>query len=134
MFHPVPSEDNMERGGMDATPYPGPPMNPNVGFNQPVGPAVVMLQQPQQPLPTVLQGRMVCPHCQNSVVTDLEHKIGFNNWISCFVLGASVMCLPFCWIPFCVKSCKDVEHSCPRCHKVIHIHKMQTWQPQQYSW
>lgn len=28
----------------------------------------------------------------------------------------------FCFIPFCVRNCKDAHHSCPECHKHLGIY------------
>ncbi|XP_026159511.1 lipopolysaccharide-induced tumor necrosis factor-alpha factor homolog isoform X2 [Mastacembelus armatus] len=84
---------------------------------QPVNPVIVVQQ-----LPADAPGQMMCPHCQSNVVTTIKYNVGMLTWIICGVLGV-LMCWPCCLIPFCVKDCKDVEHSCPTCHAVLHIHK-----------
>ncbi|KAK9539782.1 hypothetical protein VZT92_002282 [Zoarces viviparus] len=132
----------MEKGqgpppGMPAPPYPGfstdypaqpgihPMQQPTYQYSpqqpqvvQPVMTQVVMMQQ----FPTDVPGQMMCPHCQSSVVTKTEHVNGFCTWMICGILGV-FMCWPCCLIPFCVDSCKDVEHSCPNCNNVLHIYK-----------
>lgn len=131
--------------GMDPPPYPGPPltqpgpqsepaMPPRPGFNvetaQPVSyqySAQPQVGQPvtvvvQQPTPTDCPGQMMCPYCQNHVVTVVEYKNGALTWLICGVIGI-FLCWPCCWIPFVIDACKDVEHTCPRCHNVLHLHK-----------
>lgn len=50
-----------------------------------------------------------------------------NMWCDHYfdaILLVQTSCWPCYVIPFFVKECKDVEHSCPACNSVIHIHKL----------
>ncbi|XP_039469019.1 lipopolysaccharide-induced tumor necrosis factor-alpha factor homolog [Oreochromis aureus] len=75
-----------------------------------------------QNLPKCIPGQMACPYCHTSVVTKIEYKIGPYTWLVCGLL-AVFLCWPCCFIPFCVNDCKDVEHSCPSCNGIIHVHR-----------
>ncbi|XP_061740494.1 LITAF domain-containing protein-like isoform X2 [Nerophis ophidion] len=125
----------MEKGnvGFDtAPPYPGPPMSygaapqpglypspnagpPNVAY---LGVTHVVVVPSLQETP----GQAQCPHCQQTVVTQIERKAGLMTWGICGGL-ALFGCFLCCCIPFCVDSCQDVEHHCPNCHNTIHVYK-----------
>ncbi|XP_058510320.1 LITAF domain-containing protein-like [Solea solea] len=122
----------MEKGDAphdSAPPYPGPPMNYGMTAPPPVAyqgvPAASVTPVTHMVVTPALQGipgQTVCPHCSQTVVTTTEHTVGLMTWAICG--GLTILgCFLCCCIPFCVDSCKDVEHSCPSCQKVIYVYK-----------
>ncbi|XP_019116490.2 cell death-inducing p53-target protein 1 homolog [Larimichthys crocea] len=126
----------MEKGPpppeMSAPPYPGPPTG--VYHTQPTNQTV---SQPAyqhqvvysvnhvavvQHLPTDCPAQMTCPHCQTSVLTRTEYRNSTRTWVCCVLIGL-FLCWPCCFIPFCVDSCKDVEHICPSCNNILYTYK-----------
>ncbi|XP_052384088.1 lipopolysaccharide-induced tumor necrosis factor-alpha factor homolog isoform X1 [Oncorhynchus keta] len=116
------------QGGPQAGMYPPPPQAgmypppPQYSMAQPRNTPGVTQVVIQQPLLRDVPGQMMCPHCQVPVLTETTHTTGLLTWLICGALFC-FLCMIFSWIPFCVDSCKDVEHHCPNCKTVIHIHK-----------
>ena len=59
--------------------------------------------------------RMVCPHCQMTVVTDTHTVPGFKAWLCLPLLCALFGCLVCC----CLDEFMDVVHTCPFCKNKI---------------
>nr|CAD2151095.1 unnamed protein product [Meloidogyne enterolobii] len=59
---------------------------------------------------------MDCPHCRQHILTETRKTPGKLPWIImciCFVLGFfTFITMLFCWVPFCLDCCLDVEHLC----------------------
>ncbi|KAI1281979.1 Lipopolysaccharide-induced tumor necrosis factor-alpha factor -like protein [Halotydeus destructor] len=90
-------------------PIPGPPIP---------GPAV-MAQGNPGPHPF----RATCASCSTEVTTEITPVAGLKTWLSAVLIccvGGDCGC---CLIPFCVDSCRDVQHRCPSCKTYIGIHK-----------
>ncbi|KAK6312278.1 hypothetical protein J4Q44_G00179420 [Coregonus suidteri] len=94
-----------------------------VGYTSgPSGPVPVVTHVIMTPSLKEVGGLTMCPHCQQTVVTKTETNPGLLTWLICgglFIVGCWLCCV----IPFCVESCKDVEHSCPTCNKIIYVYK-----------
>lgn len=77
-------------------------------------PSVLVVNTAFNQIPSAMQ----CPFCNAVITTSLAYVDGTLTW-----LVAGVLCLAGCWpcclIPFCVDDCKDVQHSCPNCHRVV---------------
>ncbi|XP_060941180.1 LITAF domain-containing protein-like [Limanda limanda] len=86
-------------------------------ITQPVSQAAVVQQ-----LPTEAPGHMMCSRCKKTVLSKTKFKYSMCTWVTCGLLGV-FLCWPCCFIPFFVTSYQDVEHSCPECHTVLHLHK-----------
>jgi len=89
----------------------GYPQHAPVVVNQPV-----VIKNPtfrESPLQTE------CPKCHKNVTTKLHYSSGTFTWLACLGISFFGGILGCCLIPFCVDGCKDVQHECPKCDKII---------------
>ncbi|OMJ89623.1 hypothetical protein SteCoe_8160 [Stentor coeruleus] len=132
-----PPPQNYPPGNYPPQGYPGaynPQGNPNPyqqgypGANQPV-----YVVQPVQPgyggavvigAPNLLilgdmSTEVICPHCRQTVLTNVQKRAGNMAWIICIILCC--FCFPFCIYPLICDPCLDTYHICPACQQVISI-------------
>nr|XP_046227591.1 cell death-inducing p53-target protein 1-like [Scatophagus argus] len=64
-----------------------------------------------------------CPSCQTQVTTQVAYRVGIHAWLMCLVLVFCGLLLGCCLIPLFVNYFKDAYHTCPRCRRVLHIHR-----------
>ncbi|CAH1255255.1 LITAF [Branchiostoma lanceolatum] len=68
---------------------------------------------------------MMCPHCRIRIVTSLKYVRGPMVYATSMFLLLSIIpwVLCGCFIPLCLRSMKDVEHSCPNCGSKLGTYK-----------
>ncbi|XP_070768937.1 cell death-inducing p53-target protein 1-like [Enoplosus armatus] len=64
-----------------------------------------------------------CPSCQTRVTTQVIYQVGTHAWLMCLVFVFCGLVLGCCLIPLFVNYFKDAYHTCPRCRRVLHIHR-----------
>ncbi|CAJ1054070.1 lipopolysaccharide-induced tumor necrosis factor-alpha factor homolog isoform X1 [Xyrichtys novacula] len=64
-----------------------------------------------------------CPSCQTQVTTQVTYQVGTFAWLMCLVFVLCGLLFGCCLIPFFVNRFKDAFHTCPRCRRVLHVHK-----------
>lgn len=108
---PVGAPPAYSTGGPSGLPPPPPP-----GMQPPV------MRFGEVPVP------MTCKFCAAQVITGTQYKNGLMTWIAvggiCLIgaMVAGLLWLGCCLIPFCVNACKDVQHTCPNCNRVVGVY------------
>ncbi|KAI5641928.1 LITAF-like zinc ribbon domain-containing protein [Phthorimaea operculella] len=62
--------------------------------------------------------RITCPSCRASILTRVDRKTINKAHITALVL-ILIGCVPCCLIPYCMDSCKNIDHYCPNCSAFI---------------
>ncbi|KAG7335345.1 hypothetical protein KOW79_001941 [Hemibagrus wyckioides] len=70
-------------------------------------------------------GMATCTSCREQVLTQVTYKVGTYAWLMCLLFILCGFIIGCCLLPFCLKFFKDVYHSCPKCHRVLHVEKKQ---------
>ncbi|MBN3303840.1 LITAF factor, partial [Amia calva] len=64
-----------------------------------------------------------CIYCRQQVLTNVQYKVGTYAWLMCLLFILCGLIVGCCLIPFFVKFFKDAYHTCPKCQRMLHIHK-----------
>ena len=92
--------------------YVATPVNPGYGN-------AIVLGAPNMLILGDMATEVVCPHCRQTVLTNVQKKAGNTAWIICLILCC--FCFPFCIYPLICDPCLDTWHVCPACQQVISI-------------
>uniref|UniRef100_A0A0N5ALZ0 LITAF domain-containing protein n=1 Tax=Syphacia muris TaxID=451379 RepID=A0A0N5ALZ0_9BILA len=60
-----------------------------------------------------------CPKCQCRCRTKQKYISGRLTWLLAFII--LLLFFPLAFLPFLIKSCKDVHHFCPKCSMLLSI-------------
>ncbi|VDN03024.1 unnamed protein product [Thelazia callipaeda] len=66
---------------------------------------------------------MTCPSCNKSILTETRDHAGIFAFIICGILLLFGCWFGCCLIPFCIKDCLDVDHTCPNCKVLLGSYK-----------
>lgn len=64
---------------------------------------------------------MRCPHCGQNITTSVTYMNGLLTWLCVIVLF--FIFWPIMCVPCCCAACRDAQHTCPSCNRIIAIHK-----------
>ncbi|XP_078614769.1 lipopolysaccharide-induced tumor necrosis factor-alpha factor homolog [Branchiostoma floridae x Branchiostoma japonicum] len=70
---------------------------------------------------------LTCPSCNQNVLTTVQYETGTFSWLmvgAVFLFGFAfpLVWLGCCFIPLCIKDCKDAKHTCPNCKTYLGTH------------
>jgi len=61
----------------------------------------------------------VCPHCERTVITFLDHEASWVTWMLALIVWFSLGWMALWVLPLLWPAFKDVVHHCPRCLNVV---------------
>ncbi|GMR32356.1 hypothetical protein PMAYCL1PPCAC_02551, partial [Pristionchus mayeri] len=98
------------------------PMDPSLLTTQPDRPTVIIYQTVSPSIAsTSAPYQANCPKCQQEVTTRQSFVTGTFTWLVALIV--LFFFFPLACLPFCIDSCKDVHHYCPKCSTLISVKK-----------
>ncbi|KAI7803693.1 lipopolysaccharide-induced tumor necrosis factor-alpha factor homolog [Triplophysa rosa] len=94
--------------------------------------AVFVANPPSFPAPQIIldvqelprhPSQTQCPFCHEFITTEVIKTTSSTSCLMCFIFIMFGCVAGCCLIPFCLDTCKDVVHKCPRCRSHIHTCK-----------
>ncbi|KAB7507037.1 Lipopolysaccharide-induced tumor necrosis factor-alpha factor [Armadillidium nasatum] len=74
---------------------------------------------PKEPMKSS-RTKMTCPRCQTEMMSKTKNENSIATYLFCCLIcvtGGSACCC--CFLPFCMNSCKKVQHNCSRCDQYL---------------
>lgn len=59
---------------------------------------------------------LLCQECAKQTWSRVESRPGMTTYLCCAYLCLVGCCCCLCYIPFCIRSCKDTYHFCANCN------------------
>ncbi|CAD8096210.1 unnamed protein product [Paramecium sonneborni] len=63
--------------------------------------------------------QLFCQKCNIPVVSDIFYEMGKGSYVIIFILLALIITAFFTFIPCMLNRCKDAQHRCPKCTKLL---------------
>ncbi|KAJ8724911.1 hypothetical protein PYW07_015869 [Mythimna separata] len=66
---------------------------------------------------------VTCPACKTSIVTKVDKSVNMGTHFMSFCMCAHACGLLCMWMPYCIGSCKNSDHYCPKCQTYLGTYK-----------
>ncbi|CAJ0934616.1 unnamed protein product, partial [Mesorhabditis belari] len=86
---------------------------PSAFMHPPSQSSTLVIVHPVKEAATSAPYQTFCPKCQMPITTRQHYVTGTFTWI--LVVVILIFFFPLAFVPFCLDSCKDVQHYCPKC-------------------
>ncbi|PVU93466.1 hypothetical protein BB559_003258 [Furculomyces boomerangus] len=67
----------------------------------------------QQTKKKITPVNVLCPSCNQRVLTTIKTKFGAKTFLA--AVGVGIVCWPLAWVPLVIKPLKNKKHVCPSC-------------------